>query len=142
MFLFLPMEHKVLGTFITEWDDGRVNANKLLATKESAHMYAELLTELATALGFDGWLDCKNRSSILLNIKVMNWREEWRVPHRFSKKRLLTSPKQDDHHKGASLVILPIAIMNGLLNGVALIMNMLHGSWRMLLFYIRLKPKT
>ncbi|KAI8030212.1 Cytosolic endo-beta-N-acetylglucosaminidase 1 [Camellia lanceoleosa] len=47
---------KVLGTFITEWDDGRVNANKLLATKESAHMYAELLTELATALGFDGWL--------------------------------------------------------------------------------------
>ncbi|KAI8020724.1 hypothetical protein LOK49_LG03G02708 [Camellia lanceoleosa] len=29
----------------------------------------------------------------------MNWREEWRVPHRFLKKRLLTSPKQqDDHH--------------------------------------------
>ncbi|KAI8007566.1 Cytosolic endo-beta-N-acetylglucosaminidase 2 [Camellia lanceoleosa] len=73
MFLFLPMEHKVLGTFITEWDDGRVNANKLLATKESAHMYAELLTKLATALGFDGWL-------------VMNWREEWRVPHRFQEK--------------------------------------------------------
>ncbi|XP_028060273.1 uncharacterized protein LOC114263894 [Camellia sinensis] len=34
-----------------------VNANKLLATKESAHMYAERLTELATALGFDGWLE-------------------------------------------------------------------------------------
>ncbi|XP_058207318.1 cytosolic endo-beta-N-acetylglucosaminidase 1-like [Rhododendron vialii] len=47
---------KVLGTFITEWDEGRVNANKLLATKESAHMYAERLTELASALGFDGWL--------------------------------------------------------------------------------------
>ncbi|KAF5937751.1 hypothetical protein HYC85_025257 [Camellia sinensis] len=32
-------------------------------------------------------------------VKVMNWREEWRVPHRFLKKRLLTSPKQqDDHH--------------------------------------------
>ncbi|KAI7990761.1 Helicase protein MOM1 [Camellia lanceoleosa] len=31
--------------------------------------------------------------------QVMNWREEWRVPHRFLKKRLLTSPKQqDDHH--------------------------------------------
>ncbi|XP_058207316.1 cytosolic endo-beta-N-acetylglucosaminidase 1-like [Rhododendron vialii] len=47
---------KVLGTFITEWDEGRVNANKLLATKESARMYAERLTELASALGFDGWL--------------------------------------------------------------------------------------
>ncbi|KAI8020119.1 hypothetical protein LOK49_LG04G03367 [Camellia lanceoleosa] len=32
-------------------------------------------------------------------VKVMNWREEWRVPHCFLKKRLLTSPKQqDDHH--------------------------------------------
>ncbi|KAG5558046.1 hypothetical protein RHGRI_008075 [Rhododendron griersonianum] len=48
---------KVLGTFITEWDEGRVHANKLLATKESARMYAERLTELASALGFDGWLE-------------------------------------------------------------------------------------
>ncbi|KAL6980751.1 mannosyl-glycoprotein endo-beta-N-acetylglucosaminidase [Sarracenia purpurea var. burkii] len=47
---------KVLGTFITEWDEGRVNADKLLSTKESAHMYAERLTELASALRFDGWL--------------------------------------------------------------------------------------
>ncbi|KAM7491886.1 hypothetical protein LguiA_034807 [Lonicera macranthoides] len=47
---------KVLGTFITEWDEGTVIANKLLSTKESAHMYAERLTELAVALGFDGWL--------------------------------------------------------------------------------------
>ncbi|KAA8539540.1 hypothetical protein F0562_026232 [Nyssa sinensis] len=47
---------KVLGTFITEWDEGRVIANALLSTKESAQMYAERLTELAVALGFDGWL--------------------------------------------------------------------------------------
>ncbi|KAK3014089.1 hypothetical protein RJ639_009494 [Escallonia herrerae] len=47
---------KVLGTFITEWDEGRVTANKLLSSKESAQMYAERLTELAVALGFDGWL--------------------------------------------------------------------------------------
>ncbi|CAI9091776.1 OLC1v1026887C1 [Oldenlandia corymbosa var. corymbosa] len=47
---------KVLGTFIFEWDEGRIMANKLLATKESAHMYAERLSELAVALGFDGWL--------------------------------------------------------------------------------------
>lgn len=48
--------NKVLGTFITEWDEGTEIANKLLSTKESAHMYAERLTELAVALGFDGWL--------------------------------------------------------------------------------------
>ncbi|EXB29265.1 Cytosolic endo-beta-N-acetylglucosaminidase [Morus notabilis] len=47
---------KVLGTFITEWDEGRVIANKLLSTKESSQMYAERLAELAVALGFDGWL--------------------------------------------------------------------------------------
>uniref|UniRef100_A0A7N2MFH3 mannosyl-glycoprotein endo-beta-N-acetylglucosaminidase n=1 Tax=Quercus lobata TaxID=97700 RepID=A0A7N2MFH3_QUELO len=47
---------KVLGTFITEWDEGRVACNELLSTKESAHMYAERLAELAVALGFDGWL--------------------------------------------------------------------------------------
>ncbi|XP_059456645.1 cytosolic endo-beta-N-acetylglucosaminidase 1 [Corylus avellana] len=47
---------KVLGTFITEWDEGRVISNKLLSTKESARMYAERLRDLAVALGFDGWL--------------------------------------------------------------------------------------
>uniref|UniRef100_A0A5B6YH99 mannosyl-glycoprotein endo-beta-N-acetylglucosaminidase n=1 Tax=Davidia involucrata TaxID=16924 RepID=A0A5B6YH99_DAVIN len=47
---------KVLGTFITEWDEGIVIAKTLLSTKESAQMYAERLTELAVALGFDGWL--------------------------------------------------------------------------------------
>lgn len=33
-------------------------ANQLLATKASAQMYAERLTELAVTLGFDGWLVC------------------------------------------------------------------------------------
>ncbi|KAL0401152.1 UNVERIFIED_CONTAM: Cytosolic endo-beta-N-acetylglucosaminidase 1 [Sesamum latifolium] len=47
---------KVLGTFIMEWDEGRKRADKLLSTKDSAQMYAERLTELAVALGFDGWL--------------------------------------------------------------------------------------
>lgn len=50
------MAIKVLGTFIMEWDEGKIMANKLLLSKESAQMYAERLTELATALGFDGWL--------------------------------------------------------------------------------------
>ncbi|KAJ4841410.1 hypothetical protein Tsubulata_051285, partial [Turnera subulata] len=47
---------KVLGTFITEWDDGRLICDELLATEESARMYAERLAELAASLGFDGWL--------------------------------------------------------------------------------------
>ncbi|KAF2319177.1 hypothetical protein GH714_013772 [Hevea brasiliensis] len=47
---------KVLGTFITEGSDGIETCNKLLATKESAQMYAERLAELAADLGFDGWL--------------------------------------------------------------------------------------
>ncbi len=48
----------MLGTFITEWDDGRRICDKLLETEESARMYAERLAELAVALGFDGWLVC------------------------------------------------------------------------------------
>ncbi|KAF3531715.1 hypothetical protein DY000_02043466 [Brassica cretica] len=47
---------KVLGTFITEWDEGKATCSEMLATKESAQMYAERLAELATSLGFDGWL--------------------------------------------------------------------------------------
>ncbi|XP_009122391.1 cytosolic endo-beta-N-acetylglucosaminidase 2 isoform X2 [Brassica rapa] len=47
---------KVLGTFITEWDEGKATCKEMLATKESAQMYAERLAELATSLGFDGWL--------------------------------------------------------------------------------------
>ncbi|WCJ19946.1 Cytosolic endo-beta-N-acetylglucosaminidase 1 [Euphorbia peplus] len=47
---------KVLGTFITEGDEGKQVCDKVLATKESAQLYAERLAELATNLGFDGWL--------------------------------------------------------------------------------------
>ncbi|CAI8597376.1 unnamed protein product [Vicia faba] len=47
---------KVLGTFITEWDEGKATCDVLLSTKESAQMYAERLAELAVRLGFDGWL--------------------------------------------------------------------------------------
>lgn len=47
---------KVLGTFLAEWDAGKVVCETLLATKSSARMYAERLAELASALGFDGWL--------------------------------------------------------------------------------------
>ncbi|KAF5199306.1 Cytosolic endo-beta-n-acetylglucosaminidase [Thalictrum thalictroides] len=64
---------KVLGTFITEWDEGRAICNTLLLTKESAEMYAERLTELAVALGFDGWLinmEVKLDAGQIPNLKV------------------------------------------------------------------------
>ncbi|WZY73951.1 hypothetical protein YC2023_006191 [Brassica napus] len=47
---------KVLGTFITEWDEGKATCSEMIATKESAQMYAERLAELSNSLGFDGWL--------------------------------------------------------------------------------------
>ncbi|KAJ0441263.1 putative mannosyl-glycoprotein endo-beta-N-acetylglucosaminidase [Helianthus annuus] len=45
----------VLGTFIVEWDEGRVIAEQFLATTTNAKMYAECLAKLADKLGFDGW---------------------------------------------------------------------------------------
>ncbi|KAH9605106.1 hypothetical protein KSS87_022593 [Heliosperma pusillum] len=53
----------VLGTFLTEWDEGKLVCEKLLSTKEYAQTCAERLTELATALGFDGWLEDNPRLS-------------------------------------------------------------------------------
>ncbi|XP_024995721.1 cytosolic endo-beta-N-acetylglucosaminidase 1-like [Cynara cardunculus var. scolymus] len=47
---------KVLGTFIVEWEEGRLIAEQFLATTEVTQLYAERLSELAVALGFDGWL--------------------------------------------------------------------------------------
>lgn len=47
---------KVLGTFIVEWDEGKLIADQFLASTTVADMYAERLSELAVALGFDGWL--------------------------------------------------------------------------------------
>ncbi|KAJ7568961.1 hypothetical protein O6H91_01G054600 [Diphasiastrum complanatum] len=47
---------QVLGTFITEWEEGEKICQSLLESEESAQMYALRLAELAQALGFDGWL--------------------------------------------------------------------------------------
>ncbi|KAE8722061.1 hypothetical protein F3Y22_tig00014444pilonHSYRG00204 [Hibiscus syriacus] len=48
--------YKVLGTFITEWDEEKAICKELLSTKESTHKYSEHLVELVVALGFDGWM--------------------------------------------------------------------------------------
>lgn len=64
------MDMKVLGTFLVEWDEGRVACDTLLSSKESSQMYAERLTELASALGFDGWLVSLIFSSLSLFLCV------------------------------------------------------------------------
>ncbi|XP_027334118.1 cytosolic endo-beta-N-acetylglucosaminidase 1-like isoform X2 [Abrus precatorius] len=69
---------KVLGTFITEWDEGRAACDTLLSTKESAQMYAEHLAELAVDLGFDGWLI--NMEVNLNPGQISNLKEFWLMP--------------------------------------------------------------
>ncbi|CAA7031976.1 unnamed protein product [Microthlaspi erraticum] len=61
---------KVLGTFITEWDEGKATCKELLKTEESAKMYAERLAELAAALGFDGWL--LNIENVIDEVQIPN----------------------------------------------------------------------
>lgn len=48
-----------------EWDEGKIRADNLLASKDSVRMYADRLTELAVALGFDGWLVSLHISYVL-----------------------------------------------------------------------------
>ncbi|CAG9465226.1 unnamed protein product [Pedinophyceae sp. YPF-701] len=47
---------RVLGTFITEWDEGAAICNKVFESKASAEMVASQLTALAEHMGFEGWL--------------------------------------------------------------------------------------
>ena len=47
---------KVLGTFITEWDDGEKYCANILKTKESYERFAKQLVEIACYYNFDGWL--------------------------------------------------------------------------------------
>ncbi|XP_062601437.1 cytosolic endo-beta-N-acetylglucosaminidase-like [Saccostrea cucullata] len=47
---------KVLGTFITEWDDGKLRSQKLLESEESFKRIANKLVEITKYYNFDGWL--------------------------------------------------------------------------------------
>lgn len=46
----------VVGTFITEWDDGKEIWGKLLADHALLNRVAKLLVDIADHYGFDGWL--------------------------------------------------------------------------------------
>lgn len=47
---------KVLGTLITEWDEGRQRCEDFLSNDSKALAFATKLADLAFHLGFDGWL--------------------------------------------------------------------------------------
>lgn len=47
---------RVLGTFITEWEEGSHVCGELLRSEQSAERAATKLTRLAMDYGFDGWL--------------------------------------------------------------------------------------
>ena len=47
---------QVLGTFITEWDEGRVMCGEILHSMESVQLYAQQLARICEFYQFDGWL--------------------------------------------------------------------------------------
>ena len=56
---------KVLGTFITEWDEGEKICSQILETRGSYERFAKKLAEIACYYNFDGWLvNIENRISV------------------------------------------------------------------------------
>uniref|UniRef100_A0A7M5X0P3 Cytosolic endo-beta-N-acetylglucosaminidase TIM barrel domain-containing protein n=1 Tax=Clytia hemisphaerica TaxID=252671 RepID=A0A7M5X0P3_9CNID len=47
---------KMIGTIITEWDEGRKNLQKVLKSKEAVEVFVKCLVGIATKMKFEGWL--------------------------------------------------------------------------------------
>jgi mannosyl-glycoprotein endo-beta-N-acetylglucosaminidase len=47
---------QMLGTFITEFGQGKLRSQELFASRESAEVVADQLVALALHYGFEGWL--------------------------------------------------------------------------------------
>lgn len=54
IFIFTFQFHA--GTFITEWDDGKVRCHKVIESEESLKRAANKLVEITKYFQFDGWL--------------------------------------------------------------------------------------
>ncbi|XP_048761260.1 cytosolic endo-beta-N-acetylglucosaminidase-like [Ostrea edulis] len=61
---------KVLGTFITEWDDGKIRSQRLLESEDSFRKVASKLVEITKYYKFDGWLI--NIENVIESDKVEN----------------------------------------------------------------------
>lgn len=46
----------IAGTFITEWDEGKVRCHKVIESEESLKKAADKLVEITKYYQFDGWL--------------------------------------------------------------------------------------
>lgn len=46
----------MLGTVITEWEDGKRNLQRVLRNRQSVDQFVENLVAVAKALSFEGWL--------------------------------------------------------------------------------------
>ena len=47
---------KVLGTIITEWDEGKKICSEILRDANSIEAFVDKCVEISSALGFEGWL--------------------------------------------------------------------------------------
>lgn len=47
---------QVLGTFITEWQEGKERCEQMFCTMENAELVARQLTAIAVHFNFEGWL--------------------------------------------------------------------------------------
>jgi len=46
----------MIGTLITEWDDGRKRCHQFIETEDSYKAFADKLILITQYYGFDGWL--------------------------------------------------------------------------------------
>ena len=61
---------QVLGTFITEWDEGKALCEQLFETPSTCEQAASQLCSIAAHHGFDGWL--LNIENKLLDAAIPN----------------------------------------------------------------------
>jgi hypothetical protein len=62
---------QVLGTFITEWAEGRAKCEQLLSSRAAAEAAAEQLVALALHHGFEGWLVNIENSLARRHVRLM-----------------------------------------------------------------------
>lgn len=71
---------KVLGTIITEWEDGAALCMELLQSEEQIQRTVNILVEMAEYYGFEGWLvNIENEITVQQHIISYYITERWPV---------------------------------------------------------------
>lgn len=90
--VWVDVAHKngvsVLGTFITEWDEGAENCSIMFKSVESTVHFAKQLAEIAHTYNFDGWivnientLSLVEVSNVQVFLQVLSAELKTRIPH-------------------------------------------------------------